>query len=249
MKVNSESTKTFKIFFEILSEFFEDGIFLFNKDEFCIANHDKYSCGFLKITIKKDNFTTYEIKDGEKIALNLEKPNKIFNESKENESLQIYSEDSRLILEIKGDTKKKFKIPTLPLNEEEILEPNDLKFKTTIKLPYNTFEEILSNASTMGTSMIIKLTSDKKVLFFSKESNQEVEIELTEKLFEKINIESESINIESKYSLEYLRKFIKSCKSLNPEFVTLSFGDDYPIKIAIRDKNLEVFYIMGPIIN
>ena len=54
----------------------------------------------------------------------------------------------------------------------------------------------------------------------------------------------EAENCKSKYSLEYLQKFIKGSKL--SEKTILKFANDHPLKMEIRTEGMELDFVLAP---
>jgi len=62
--------------------------------------------------------------------------------------------------------------------------------------------------------------------------------------FSSDEVKLEAENAKSKYSLEYMNKFIKACRLT--ENVIIYLANDYPLKLEFKTPKLEMIFILAP---
>lgn len=51
-------------------------------------------------------------------------------------------------------------------------------------------------------------------------------------------------NGKAKYSLEYLQKFVKSCKLADK--AAINFSNDYPLRLDFKNTGFELSFVLAP---
>lgn len=147
-------------------------------------------------------------------------------------SLVMQTEENSLKIESQDNNRKVFNLALINIEQEEKTMPA-LDFSCNVQLDSGIFSEAIADCS-----IITEACS-----FICKEDKFAIEAKgLNSARLEFANAQAAGI-AKSKYSLEYLQKFVRASK-LTPK-VSVSFSDDYPLKLEYKD-NWELAFILAP---
>jgi DNA polymerase III sliding clamp (beta) subunit (PCNA family) len=139
-------------------------------------------------------------------------------------------------IDIQDRIKRNFKLNLIEVESEEKELPN-LEFVANVSL--NSVDLITSIEDCAivadACSFIIR---DGKFIMEAKSLNSA----MSEFSGDEANIQAE--NCKSKYSLEYLQKFMKGAKLC--EKTILKFAEDHPLRIDFKNPNMELSFILAP---
>jgi proliferating cell nuclear antigen len=157
-------------------------------------------------------------------------------------SMRLNNEENRLELTFTGESTRKFAIPLLELNAEDV--PNITQFNFTANAELST--DVLSNgiddADVIADSIIIELSPGKVKMWAEGDSSK------TE-----LNIESGSVALSSvdakeavkaRYPLEYLKKIMKAGKLASK--TTVKIGNDYPMRMDFSGDKVKIGFVIAP---
>lgn len=212
--------------------------FNINNQGLKVLEIDPANVGMVEIEIKKYGFT--ELTENAEIksyGLNIYDLFKILKDQKK-EFVRVSSEEDKLIFSFSNGFKSE--LPLINIDSEQKKMPS-LDQNTTIEINSKKFKEIVKNCSNVGDALIIEKTEidtkENNVSFSSKG------LSTTEINFNSDDVKMSGENTKSRYSLEYLEKFVKEPIS---DKVTLKMSNDYPITAEYVKGSLRVTFILAP---
>lgn len=157
-------------------------------------------------------------------------------------NIKLNSTDNRLEITLTGESTRKFAIPLLELNAEDV--PNITQFQFTANAELST--DVLSNgvddADVIADSIMIELAPGKVRMWAEGDSSK------TE-----LNLESGSVALSSvdakeavkaRYPIEYLKKMLKAGKLAGK--TTLRIGNDYPMRMDFAGDKAKIGFVLAP---
>lgn len=241
MELVLENPKLLKKSIEIISDIVLEGTFVFKKEYMELVALNSNNVVMVIFRLLATNFKQYEIEEDVQISLSLEHLSSVLKSCDDSANLKLIIKEGRLNIVSEGKNKKEFELSLIDFADENLQKVPNLDFPV----------KIISSSANL-TNAINDLNFIEEGVTFNVE-NKSFNIEgKTNSMSGKIDF-SENIDVQAeeektyscKYSMEYLKKFIKADKLVNS--VELSFSNDYPLKIEYKlvDKLL-LGFILAP---
>ncbi|MEK6940664.1 MAG: proliferating cell nuclear antigen (pcna) [Nanoarchaeota archaeon] len=242
MKLVLAEPRLLKESVSIISELVNEVTFVVDSNAIELKAMDPAKVSMIVFKLLSSAFVEYEVENETKISVSLEGLNQILKRAKPSDTLHLEMDNKKnqLIIKLKGESSRTFKLTLLDYDEKEHTLPN-LKFGAKIEMPSSVFYEAIDDMGVVAESVAFK--SDKTQFVIEAESklnsaivkvtgNDETTIECGD-------------DVVSKYSLEYLKKIVKGSKLA--ENVVIQFGNEYPLRadFKVMDK-LSMMFILAP---
>jgi len=179
-------------------------------------------------------FSEFKTEEEENLGLNLEDLKQILRRADASSSLTIEKEDNKLKLSIQSTVKRTFNLALINLDAEEKRIP-DLEFIGKVEINSDIFSNAIEDAVVVSDSCNFSV-KDK----FIVEARGNLHSARTEFSSDEAKFSGEA---KSKYSLEYLQKFIKASKFADR--VNIQFSTDYPARFDFKGP-VEMTFILAP---
>jgi proliferating cell nuclear antigen len=151
-------------------------------------------------------------------------------------SVSFEQEENKLKITIYDKIKRTFTLSLIEVSSEDKDIP-ELNFGVRVELNSDDFSSAVEDTQIVAESCSFVAKED----VFSIEGSGALSSAKTE--FSSMNIEFSGIG-KSKYSLEYLTKFIKASKIASK--VVLNFSDDYPLRIDFPGEKMGMGFVLAP---
>ncbi len=220
---------------DIISELVTEVRIKVNNEGLSITAMDPANVSMVRLILPKSSFSVFEVGE-ETLGINLDNFKKILKRSSSMSSLVLEKKDNLLNIQIHDRIKRNFNLSLIEIESEEKNMP-EIEFSSVVRL--NSSDLIASVEDCIvvadACSFIIK---DGKFIIEAKGLNSA----MSEFSGDEAEISAE--NCKSRYSLEYLQKFIKGAKL--SEKTILKFANDHPLRVDIRNDFLELYFILAP---
>ena len=225
----------------IISELVNEVRLNISKDKIELVAMDPANVAMVIFKLLSSAFVEYDVKKEEKISVNLDNLKQILKRAKpsDNVSIELDKEKNRLKIVIKGDTTRTFNLALIDISENEQKIP-DLKFPIKVYTNNILFNETIEDMDIVSDAVNFAIENKKFIVKADGNiSNAVVEIK------EDKETSISGSNAKAKYSIEYIKKFMKSSKLANN--VTLQFDKDYPLRLdyTVKDK-MQLSFILAP---
>jgi len=217
-----------------LKEFLTEVRFNLNNDGLKITELDPANVCLIDITLNKYKFI--QLTEEEKVKAYGINTDWLYNALKENkkENVEITTQDNKLYLKFDNGINSEVNLIDIEQEKKDIPE---LEFKTEMTIDSKRLKEILKHFCSNSDSIVFNSLKDSFKIYSDKGLNDsEIKLNLDEVL---INGEE----VKSKYSTEYLSKFIKVIFS---DKTILKFNTDSPLIFEQEEEGLKVIYILAP---
>jgi proliferating cell nuclear antigen len=204
-------------------------------DGLSVVAVDPANVALVIFRLPKESFTEY-LGNGEVWGVNLGDLKKILKRVSSVASVLMEEADGKLKITIFDKTKRIFNLALIEVSAEDKDIP-DLNFGARVEMNAKDFSLAVEDASVVADSCAFVLDDD----MFAIEGSGSLNSARTE--FRKENVELFGRS-RSKYSLEYLMKFVKAAKVANQ--VVVNFGDDYPLKLDFPGERMGVGFVLAP---
>ena len=227
MEAEFKDAEVFKKMMDTIGSLMSDVSIDFNEEGFAIKAMDPANIAMVLFEAKKSIFSSFNVEKPIKISVSLDDLNGILRLTKKEDRLKMSDSKNRLVIDINGKNKQHFGIPLIDENYTAQKIPQ-LKFTSEVTVLGSLIKDSVKAAVLVDDS--IYFTVDRPRFIISskseeKEFSQELSINDNKEIFD---MKSDSTT-RSKYSIDYLTKFLYAVDPEKP--VRMSFSNNYPIKL------------------
>ena len=235
MLVKLENPLLLSRIIDIISELVTEVRIKINHNGLSITAMDPANVSMVHFMLPKSSFSSFEA-GNDVLGINLDNLKKILKRCSTGSSLIIEKQDNLLNIQIQDKIKRTFNLSLIEIESEEKEMPN-LEFSSVVELDSSDFIDSIEDCMVVADacSFIIK---DGKFVIEARGLNSA----MSEFSSDEAKITAE--NCKSRYSLEYLQKFVKGSKL--SEKTTLRFADDHPLRMDIKNDFLELSFLLAP---
>ncbi len=183
----------------------------------------------------RESFSEYEA-GNEVWGVSLEDLKQILKRATTSSSVVIGQEDNHLNISIFDKVKRNFTLSLTDIDSEEKKEPQ-IPFACKVEMSSDDFSQSVEDCSVVADSCALIAGED----FFMMEAAGSLKSFRAEFSGADVNINGIG---KSRYSLEYLLKFIKAKKI--SQKVIINFSDDMPVRIDFPGEKLGIGFILAP---
>jgi len=205
------------------------------EDGMSIVAVDPANVAMVIFKMPKENFSQYEA-GGEVWGVNLSDLKGILKRASLSSSIVFEQEENQLKISIFDKVKRIFHMALIDVESEDKNEP-DLNFACKVEMNSLDFAQAIEDCNVVADSCSFIAGNGFFVVEGSGSLNSaRAEFSGDDAVFEGVG--------KSKYSLEYLMKFIKSGKI--SEKVKINFSDDYPLRLDFAGNNMGIGFVLAP---
>tara|TARA_Y100000310_G_scaffold331022_1_gene403830 strand:- start:180 stop:926 length:747 start_codon:yes stop_codon:yes gene_type:complete len=243
MKLTLAEPKYLKESINIISELVTEGTFKLTKNGIELIAMDPANVAMVVYKLLASCFVEFSLDKETELSINLNNFKQILRRAKTNDAVTLdVGKDNKLNVTLQSNTKRTFSLPILETEEKEQKIP-ELAFPVIIQTQTSLIEEAIEDIGVVSESLT--LSCEPKKLTITGEgdlSKAAVELESGEAT-ELTNDSPDSVN--SKYSVEYLKKMILGGKLTDK--VTLCYDKDYPLKLDFKEVDkVQLSFILAP---
>ena len=226
----------------IISELVNEASFRVTKEGLELIAMDPANVAMVVFKLLSSSFVEYQIDEDLLLAVNLSNMRQILRRAKPSDMLSLEVADNKLLIVLKGNTRRTFSLPIIDLEQKEQKVP-ELQFPLSITTSSEHLNDAIEDVDIIGESVSLIAEKDKfSILAEGDLSRAHIEIPTDDQT--SVIIQGNE-KIKAKYSIEYLKKMIAAGK-LCPN-VTLRFNADYPLKLEYKViDRLLLFFILAP---
>jgi len=228
---------------EIVSDIVLEGTFVFKPDYMELVALNSNNVVMVIFRLLASNFEKYDISDDFQISLNLEHFSDVLKrcDSKSKLILEVDENSNKLTITSKGKNEKMFELSLIDFNDTNLQKVPGLEFPAKIVTSSANLTNAINDLNFLENGIQFALKAGK-FLMSGKTNSMSGNIEMNENVTVK---QENPDNLACKYSIEYLKKFIKADKIVNN--VEMSFNNDYPLKIEYKIvDSLLLGFILAP---
>jgi len=213
-----------------VAELIDEGIFRINAEGINMTAADRAMVAVVDLHIAAKAFADYKIDKDYAVGINITNLISVLKRAGADDSATLNLLDNKLEITLEGMTKRKFVIPLIDIQQEEVPPIDQLEFKTSAEIKCDVLQSGVNDAEVVGDAVIFESTADK----FSMKAEGDISsahLELEKGNQALINLKSDG-GARARYPLDYLKKMIKATKLADS--VTLSWGQDYPMLLSFK---------------
>ena len=220
---------------ELISDLVMEVRIKINEVGLSIVAVDPANVAMVGFVLPRNAFSQFEAGE-EVLGINLDNLKRILKRCGNGSSLILEKKDNLLEIQIQGKIKRIFTLNLIEIESSDKEMPQ-LEYSSRIEINSIDFISSIEDCSIVSDACSFVI-DDGKFIIQSKGLNSAI----SEFTSDEVKIEAE--DCKSKYSLEYLQKFIKGSKLA--EKTILKFSEDHPLKIEIRSDGMELSFILAP---
>jgi proliferating cell nuclear antigen len=219
----------------VISEFVNDVKIKVNSEGLSFTAIDPANVAMVGVKIPMHAFSTFEAEQ-DVLGINLQNLKMILRRCRAGSGLVLSREDNLLKIQIQDKIRRTFTLPLLDLDIEEKEFPS-LDFSSKILLDSGNFNSTVEDCAVVADACTLAIKDNIFQISAHGLSSAHAE-------FSSDEVQMQAENCKSKYSLEYLQKFIKGSKF--SEKTLLQFANDYPLRVDYHHQNLELSFLLAP---
>ncbi len=219
-----------------ISNFISEGNFRFNDRGISFKAIDPSQIVLVHYVAPASIFDEFKVEPN-LVGIDLEEFNKVMKRALQRDTLEMQLEDSHLLVRLKGDLNRSFRLSLIDINEDEAEIPEQT-YDATIEANARLLQEALKDAALFGSSIVFKVEKGK-LLIEARGSQGTLKTEAKQNDLLKVKAKKDVV---SKYSLNFLENIIKEAE---PESkVLLELKSEAPMRISypIEDTRIQ-FYL------
>ena len=205
------------------------------EDGMSIVAVDPANVALVIFKLPKESFSQYDA-GNEVWGVNLDDLKKILKRAGVNSSVVFEEEAGKLKIGIFDKIKRNFSLSLIEVSTEDKDIP-ELNFGARVEMSAEGFAQAVEDAKIVADSCALSMVDGKFVVEGAGNLNSA-----------RAEFAGEDIEVfgtgKSKYSLEYLMKFIKAGKISSR--VVVNFSDDYPLRLDFPGERMGIGFVLAP---
>jgi len=236
MLVKLEDPSLFSKVIEVISDLVTEVRIKLNEFGMSITAIDPANVAMVRFKLPRSAFSQFETGD-EVLGINLDSLKKILRRCSNGTSLILEKKDNCLEIKVLGKIMRNFSLNLIEIESAEKEIPS-LDYSARIEISSPDLISSIEDCIVVSDACSFKVSSEKKFIIESKGLNSA----RSEFSSDEAKIEAEECK--SKYSLEYLQKFMKGMKLC--EKTILFFANDHPMKMDLKTEHMELNFLLAP---
>lgn len=220
---------------ELISELVTEVRIKVNEFGMSITAIDPANVAMVGFKLPRSAFTEFET-DAEVLGINLDNLKRILKRAGSGSSLILEKKENLLDIIIQDRIKRNFSLALIEIESEDKELPS-LEFSSRVELSSIDFISSIEDCGVVADACSFIIENEKFVVEAKSLNSARSEFSTDEA---KIDAEG----CKSRYSLEYLTKFIKASKLT--EKTILNFANDHPLRMDIKTEHMELNFILAP---
>ena len=235
MLVKLDTPQIFSKVIDIISELVLEVKLKIDEFGMRIVAMDPANVAMVEFKLPKTAFSQFEVGE-ETLGVNLDQLKRVLKRAGAGSSLILEKKENMLNVQIQDRIKRNFTLGLIEIDSEEKKIPN-LEYVARVEMNSVDLVNAIDDCSVVSDACGFRI-EEGKFIVESKGLNSA----MAEFSGDEAKIEAE--NCKSRFSLEYLKKFIKAAKMI--EKTILKFSDDHPLRMEFRTEFVELNFILAP---
>ncbi len=235
MKAKLENPKFFSEVVSIISELVGEVKLRFDDEGLSILAVDPATIALVLFKLPKNAFSEYEA-GNEILGVNLNNLKAILRRAKSSSSLTMENTENALNINIVDRVKRKFSLALIEVEGEDRSMP-PLEFLSQIQINPRDFCDAVEDCLIVSDSCTFIAKPESFVVEASGLNSSRAE-------FSSDEIKIISGESKSRYSLDYLQKFLKASKLVDKIFV--NFSTNTPLKLEFKNDDFSLAFVLAP---
>lgn len=220
---------------EILSELVMEVRIKVNEFGMSIIAIDPANVAMVGFKLPRSSFSDFDA-GNEVLGIDVDSLKQILKRCSAGSSLILEKKENLLHLQIQDRIKRNFTLNLIEIESEDREMPS-LEFSSRVELNSIDLIASIEDCSVVSDACSFAIEEGKFIIEAKGLNSARSEFSGDE-----ARIMAE--NCKSRYSLEYLKKFMKGAKLC--EKTNLQFANDHPLKMVFKNENMELSFILAP---
>lgn len=233
MRIKLENAAALSKSIDLISELVTEVKIKINEFGLSITAIDPANVAMVSLKVPRKSFSEFDT-GSETLGVNLDSLKRILKRS--GGQLVLEKKENLLYIQMDDRIKRNFVLSLIEIESEDKEIPN-LEYSARVELKSQDLIESVEDCGVVADACSFIVKEDKFIIEAKGLNSTRTEFSSDEA---SINAEA----CKSRYSLEYLQKFIKASKLA--EKTVLNFADDHPLKMDVRTEHMEISYILAP---
>lgn len=235
MLVKLDSPVMFSKAVELISDLVSEVKFKVNEFGMSLTAIDPANVAMVGFKIPKSAFSQFEAGE-ETLGINLDDLKRILKRCGNGSSLVLEKKENMLNIQIHDRILRNFTLSLIDLDSEDKEMPS-LEFNSKVEMNSVDLIDAVEDCAVVADACSFIVQEGRFIIEAKSLNSARAEFSGDE-----ANILAE--NSKSRYSLEYLQKFIKGAKLC--EKTILNFANDHPLRIDFKMNNMSLSFILAP---
>lgn len=235
MLVELQSPSVLSKVVEIISELVTEVRIKINEFGMSITAMDPANVSMVGFKLPKSSFSRFEL-DNEVLGVNLDDFKRILKRCGTGGSLILERKENLLEIQIKDRIQRKFSLNLIEIESDDKEMPS-LEFSSKVEINSIDLIDSVEDCAVVADACSFKVENGKFIIEAKGLNSARAEFSGDE-----ATIQAE--NCKSRYSLEYLQKFMKGAKLCEKSI--LKFATDHPLRVDFRTPEMELSFILAP---
>ena len=235
MLLKLENPVLFSRVIEIISELVTEVRIKVNENGMSIVAIDPANVSMVGFNLPRKSFSQFEV-GNEVLGINLDNLKRILKRCGGNSSLIMEKRENMLNIQIHDRIIRNFNLNLIDIESEDKEMPN-LEFATKVEINSIDLIDSIEDCAVVADACSFLFQEGKFVI-----EARNINSARSEFSGDEAKISGE--NCRSKYSLEYLQKFMKGAKLCDKTI--LNFANNHPLKVELKTENMELDFVLAP---
>lgn len=236
MKLKLEDPTLFAKSIDLLSELVLEVKIKVNEFGLSIVAIDPANVSMLSLKVPKSSFSEFEV-DEEVLGVNLENLKRVLKRCGKTSQLILSKNENMLEIQIEDKIRRSFSLSLIEVEGEDKEFPTHLEFSSKVEIESQDLIDSVDDTSVVSDACSF-IVSEGKFIVEAKEINK------TRSEFSGDEVKIEAEDCKSRYSIEYLQKFLKAGKSFKTTY--LNFANDHPLRMDFKSDVLSISFLLAP---
>lgn len=220
---------------DIVSELVTEVRLKFSEMGMSLVAMDPANISMVIFKVPRSVFSQFDT-NNEVLGINLDNLKQILRRCNAGSSLTMETKDNLVKISIQDRIKRNFTLNLVEVESEERNIPN-LEFTSVVEMNSVDLVNSIEDCAIVADACTFKI-KEGKFIVEAKSLNSA----MSEFSGDEAKIQAE--DCKSKYSLEYLQKFMKGAKLC--EKSVLKFAEDHPLRVDFKTSEIELSFILAP---
>ena len=238
MQIKLENPALLSKVVELISALVIEVKFKIDNSGMSVIAIDPANVAMVRFFLSKDAFSQFDLGNSKQEiwGVNLEDLKKILRRAGVKSSLILKRDENKLNIEIPDKIKRDFTLNLIDIKSEDKEMPN-LEFSARIEMNSADLIDAVEDCAVVADACSFIVEKNNFIIEAKSLNSAKSEFSGDE-----ANIKAE--NCKSRYSIEYLDKFIKGSKLCDK--TVLNFANDHPLRMDLKIENMELNFILAP---
>ena len=236
MMLKLDSPRLLSDIIGIISELVTEVRLKINTEGMSLTAIDPANVSMVHFKMPSSLFSQYDIEKEEVLGINLENLRAVLRRCNLGSSLTLSKVDNVLKIGIQDKIKRDFTLALIDIESDDKEMPT-WEFKSVIKMNSDSFVEVIEDCGIVADACTFTSEPNRFIIEASGLNSARAE-------FSSSDIEIHSEYSTSRFSLEYLNKFIKGAKISSN--VAINFSDNHPMRIDFTTGAVMLSFVLAP---